>query len=107
MALCAPPCPKCKLPLATPIDLAEVDRWDAWPEACRATLYCPSCGIGWVGTLDDLASAEASWREYEAEMSEETEPERTVLDAIVAAQPDRDNGPAAVPVLPGQRKLFE
>ena len=42
-----------------------VERWDGPPDA---TLFCPACGHGWVGTPEDLARAWASWRAYEREV---------------------------------------
>jgi hypothetical protein len=61
-ALDCPNCPGCGLSLGTPITLAEVERWDGPPEA---TLWCPSCGAGWLGSPADLARAEAAWLAYE------------------------------------------
>jgi hypothetical protein len=49
--------------LGTPILEAEVDRFDGPPDS---TLFCPSCGVGWVGSEADLAQARASWAAYEA-----------------------------------------
>lgn len=106
VATCAPPCASCKLPLATPIVLAEVERWDGPP---NANLWCPSCGHGWVGSLEDLAVASASWREYEDESGEEVltgDRGRTVLEALADSVP-LEGEPKPVPVLPGQRGLFE
>lgn len=66
-----PACPACKMELGTPIATdTGVTRWDGPPDA---TLWCPSCGTGWVGTEEEVARAWASWRAYEAEMSEPTE----------------------------------
>ena len=63
-----PPCPECGLEVGTPIKDAEVQRWDGDQ---RATLFCPACGHGWVGTPEDVERAVKSWRAYEAEMAEE------------------------------------
>lgn len=57
-----PQCPSCSLPLGTPIEEAQVERWDG---AADANLYCPSCGTGWTGSPGDLARALISWRYYE------------------------------------------
>jgi hypothetical protein len=51
--------------LATPIAAAEVERWDG-PE--EATLFCPMCGAGWVGSAADVELAAKSWSAYEAEV---------------------------------------
>ena len=63
-----PVCPECYLALGTPIVAAEVERWDG-PD--NATLYCPSCGEGWVGTEAEVQQAEKAWAAYEAEMAAE------------------------------------
>lgn len=61
-----PPCPKCGCDLGTPIaEDTMVYRWDG---PADATLFCPACGTGWVGTAEHLAQAWASWRAYEQEM---------------------------------------
>ncbi len=49
--------------LATPIVSAGIERWDGPP---NATLFCPMCGTGWVGTVHDVLLAEASWAAYVA-----------------------------------------
>lgn len=101
MATCAPPCASCSLPLATPIVLAEVERWDGPSDA---NLFCPSCGNGWVGDAVALKAAEASWLDYERETAEQEAPARTVLDALADSAPPE---PQPVPVLPGQLGIFE
>jgi hypothetical protein len=52
--------------LATPIVSAEIERWEG---PGNATLFCPGCGAGWVGTAGDVARAEASWRAWAAELA--------------------------------------
>lgn len=62
-----PPCPECKLELGTPIiPDTMIERWHGPSDA---TLFCPSCGTGWVGNAEDYTRALASWRAYEAEMT--------------------------------------
>lgn len=62
-----PPCPSCKMELGTPIaHETMIERWDG---PANATLFCPACGTGWVGSPEHLAQAWASWRAYEAEMA--------------------------------------
>jgi hypothetical protein len=58
-----PQCPSCKLALGTPIVSAEIERWNG---PSKATLFCPSCGEGWIGTTAELAQAEASWAAWTA-----------------------------------------
>ena len=62
-----PACPSCGLEMGTPILPARtgVERWDG-PE--DADLWCPSCGTGWKGTVEDLAQAMKAWIAYEKEM---------------------------------------
>lgn len=59
-----PVCPHCDCAVGTPCRFA--DRWIG-PD--HATLFCPACGAGWVGTADDVAKAEraqAAWEEQKA-----------------------------------------
>jgi hypothetical protein len=58
----APACPLCTLPMGTPIKEAKVDRWSGDYDA---TLWCPACGHGWVGSAPDMERARLSWRIYE------------------------------------------
>ena len=61
-----PECPECKAKLGTPAHQdcgVEKGRWNG-PE--NATLWCPSCGCGWVGTYAEVEQAWAAWRAYEA-----------------------------------------
>jgi hypothetical protein len=58
-----PPCPRCKLELGTPIKESGVERFEGPPSS---TLFCPSCGAGWVGSEADVARARAAWAAYEA-----------------------------------------
>lgn len=60
-----PPCPACGLELAMPVAESGQDRWDGPDDA---TLFCPSCGTGWIGTSADLERARKSWVAYEKEM---------------------------------------
>jgi hypothetical protein len=66
----APDCPnKCgggDQGLGTPIRSASVTRWEGPDDA---TLHCPCCGIGWAGTPEDLARAEAGYAAWLAEMN--------------------------------------
>lgn len=63
-----PPCPACKMPLGTPILGAECERFYG---PFNSTIFCPSCGTGWVGTPEELEQANRSWAAYEAEMAKE------------------------------------
>lgn len=63
-----PQCPRCKLPVGTPIKEAEVERFEG-PQF--STLYCPACGAAWVGSDADLAQARKSWAAYEAKLAAE------------------------------------
>ena len=63
----APACPRCKMPVGTPIKEAGQDRWEGPP---NSTLFCPGCGCGWVGTEAEFAHAIASWNAYEATLPE-------------------------------------
>jgi hypothetical protein len=58
-----PPCPKGCGSLGTPSHATEHGRWYG-PE--NATLWCPACGTGWVGSQADVSLAEVAWRAYEA-----------------------------------------
>lgn len=63
-----PPCASCGEKIGTPIRDSRggmnADRWDGPPDA---TLFCPSCGAGWIGTPEHVAWASESWEAYEAE----------------------------------------
>ncbi len=62
-----PPCPECKTTLGTPISrVTGVERWNG-PD--NATIWCPACGLGWVGTIDEVIQAVTSWNAYENEES--------------------------------------
>lgn len=61
-----PPCPRCGMAVGTPIKESEQDRWDGPPSA---TLFCPACGAGWVGSAAQLEQARKSWAAYEAELA--------------------------------------
>ena len=56
-----PACPDCGSSLGTPT--REVERWDGPRDA---TLFCPACGVGWVGTAVDVEQAERAWAAWEA-----------------------------------------
>ena len=61
----APKCPECGDPLGTPCNEecgVERGRWHGPP---NATLKCPACGTGWVGTDVEVADAWRSWVEFE------------------------------------------
>jgi hypothetical protein len=64
-AIDCPPCPKCGGHTGTPASLecgVEPGRWYG-PD--NATLFCPACGTGWVGTVDDSLQAARAWIAYE------------------------------------------
>lgn len=63
-----PPCPNCEMPLGTPIKAAEVPGFYG---PLKSTIFCPSCGTGWIGTPEELAQAEKSWAAYEAMLARE------------------------------------
>lgn len=58
-----PPCPeeKCQARMGTPAHTTERGRWYG---PADATLWCPACGSGWVGTPAEVAWAESAWRAY-------------------------------------------
>lgn len=56
-----PACPKCQSTVGTPARLEEPGRWYG---PADATLFCPACGAGWVGSAAELEQAEraqAAW----------------------------------------------
>lgn len=58
-----PPCPDCGLNCSVP---ARVDRHHSGP--AESTLKCPACGLGWVGSAEDVAQAEraqAAWEQQQ------------------------------------------
>jgi RNase P subunit RPR2 len=65
MATEAPLCPKCESPLGTPVNAecgVEPGRFDGPP---TSNLFCPSCGIGWIGDYVEVADAWRAFVEYE------------------------------------------
>lgn len=65
-----PPCPACKLEVGTPVHRDCGVEHGRWHGPTNATLFCPACGTGWIGTEADLAQAWAAWRAYEEEQAE-------------------------------------
>jgi hypothetical protein len=60
-----PVCPGCGLNCTVP---TRVDHHHSGP--AESTLKCPACGLGWVGSADDVALAEraqAAWEERKAQ----------------------------------------
>lgn len=58
-----PACPKCNSTVGTPARLEEPGRWYGPDDA---TLFCPACGTGWVGSPEDVAQAEKAQAAWEA-----------------------------------------
>lgn len=58
-----PTCPSCSVPCGVPI--RESRGRFRGPE--EATLFCPACGSGWVGSAADEAQAEAAQAAWDAE----------------------------------------
>lgn len=58
-----PVCPECGLDCAVPARTQEPGRWHGPDDA---TLFCPACGTGWVGSAEDLAQAERAQAAWEA-----------------------------------------
>jgi hypothetical protein len=60
-----PPCQACGCPVGVPIRTQEPGRWYGPDES---TLFCPACGVGWIGTPDEVEQAEkaqAAWEQHE------------------------------------------
>lgn len=71
-----PACPGCSGRVGCPARFEE--RWDG-PD--NANLYCPACGIGWLGAPEDVAQAERSRRAWDQKLRVECGEQR-VLDAV-------------------------
>lgn len=65
----APPCPECKQPLGTPINVECGVEPGRWHGRADANLFCPMCGIGWIGGYVEVADAWRAFVEYEQSAS--------------------------------------
>ncbi|QSQ17206.1 hypothetical protein [Myxococcus landrumensis] len=64
-----PPCPSCKARCGIPVRLADWNHRAVEGD----TLVCPSCGAGWVGTVEESTLAEraySAWLDEDAQASE-------------------------------------
>lgn len=75
------------------------------PWACSRQ-FC-ECGVGFdcLCCCERVATTKRCGKCH-AKLSREEEPERTVLDSILDREPPPEE-PTPVPVLPGQKRLFE
>lgn len=73
-----PPCPSCGTKVGCPARHEERGRWSG-PDT--ANLFCPACGVGWVGSGPEVLQAELAREIWDRKCRVESG-EARLLDAV-------------------------